>query len=73
MCSSDLIAASDGTRKGVNDAIFGGTKVCLTDEESITGAGFCIDPATGDTDRIGMTIQQMTGGKETDLMPWDVQ
>jgi len=67
------IENSDGTRKGVNDAVFGGTKVCLTDAESITGLGFCIDPATGDTDRIGMTIQQMTGGKESDLMPWDVK
>ena len=67
------IEASDGTRKGVNDAVFGGTKICISDDESITGVGFCIDPATGDTDRIGMTIQQMTGGKETDLMPWDVQ
>ena len=67
------IAASDGTRKGVTDAVFGGTKLCLTDAESITGIGFCIDPATGDTDRIGMTIQQISGNKETDLMPWDVK
>lgn len=67
------IAASDGTRKGVTDAVFGGEKLCVTDEESITGLGYCIDPATGDTDRIGVTIQTMTGGKETDLMPWDVQ
>ena len=67
------IAASDGTRKGVTDAVFGGKKLCVSDEESVTGVGYCIDPATGDTDRIGMTIQQMTGGKETDLMAWDVK
>lgn len=67
------IAASDGTRKSVTDAVFAGDKLCITDEESITGVGFCIDPATGDTDRIGMTIQMMDNGIETDLMPWEVQ
>jgi branched-chain amino acid transport system substrate-binding protein len=67
------IAASDGTRKGVTDAVFAGEKLCVTDEESITGVGYCIDPATGDTDRLGLTIQLMTGGKETDLMPWEVK
>ena len=68
------IENSDGTRKGVTDAVFGGSaKVCLTDEEAITGVGFCIDPATGDTDRVGMTIQQMVAGVETDLMPWEVK
>ena len=68
------IAASDGTRKGVNDALLGGTEpVCLTDAESITGVGFCIDPKTGDVDKKSVTIQQMKDGAETDLQVWDVQ
>ncbi len=68
------IAASDGTRKGVTAALLGGSSpVCLTDAESITGVGFCIDPKTGDVDKKSVTIQTMTGGKETDLKVWDVQ
>ena len=68
------IAASDGTRKGVNAALLGGsTPVCLTEAESITGVGFCIDPATGDVDKKAVTIQTMTAGAETDLMVWDIK
>ena len=66
------IAKSDGTRKGVNDAVFTGDPICLTDAESVTGVGFCIQQKDGDVDSPAMTIQKMTGGVETDVMPWDV-
>jgi len=61
------IAASDGTRKGVLDAVFAGDPVCLTAEESISGMGFCLNTATGDVDTVTMTLQQMTAGVETDI------
>jgi ABC-type branched-subunit amino acid transport system substrate-binding protein len=61
------IAASDGTRQGVLDAVFAGDPVCLTAEESISGMGFCLSTETGDVDTVTMTLQQMTGGVETDV------
>lgn len=61
------IAASDGTRKGVLDAMFSGAPLGLTAEESVSGMGFTINQETGDVDVITMTLQQMTGGVETDI------
>ena len=61
------IAASDGTRKGVLDAVFAGEQICLTAEESVSGMGFCLSTETGDVDTVTMTLQQMTGGVETDI------
>jgi hypothetical protein len=61
------IAASDGTRQGVLDAVFAGEPVCLSAEESISGMGFCLSTETGDVDTVTMTLQQMTGGVETDV------
>jgi branched-chain amino acid transport system substrate-binding protein len=61
------IAASDGTRKGVLDAVFSGEQICLTAEESVSGMGFCINQETGDVDTVTMTLQQMIGGVETDI------
>ena len=61
------IAASDGTRAGVLAAMFSGEQICLTAEESVSGMGFCINQETGDVDTVTMTLQQMTGGVETDI------
>ena len=61
------IAKSDGTRKGVLDAVFSGDPICVTQEESVSGLGFCLNQETGDIDNIVMTLQQMTGGVETDV------
>jgi hypothetical protein len=66
------IAASDGTRQGVLDAAFGGEGLCLTAEESVSGMGFCLSPETGDVDTVTMTLQQMTGGVETDIKTLDI-
>jgi len=61
------IAASDGTRAGVLAAVFSGEQICLTADESVSGMGFCINQETGDVDTVTMTLQQMTGGVETDI------
>lgn len=66
------IAASDGTRAGVLAAVFGGEDLCLTAEESISGMGFCLSTETGDVDTVTMTLQQMTGGVETDIKTIDI-
>lgn len=67
------IAASDGTRKGVLDAVFSGEPISLSAEESISGFGFTISQETGDVDTIVMTLQQMTGGVETDIRALDTK
>jgi hypothetical protein len=67
------IAASDGTRQGVLDAVFAGEQICLTAEESISGMGFCLNQETGDVDTVTMTLQQMTGGVETDIKTLDIK
>ncbi|PWJ50626.1 amino acid/amide ABC transporter substrate-binding protein, HAAT family [Quadrisphaera granulorum] len=59
------IEKSDGTRKGVNDAIFSGEGVTIPAADSVTGKEIKIDPKTGDTDARDVTIELVTGGKET--------
>ena len=61
------IAASDGTRQGVLDAVFSGEQICLEETESIAGMGFCINQENGDVDTVVMTLQQMVDGAETDV------
>ena len=63
------IAASDGTRKGVRDAAFSG--VTVSADESVIGKEFGVDK-TGDVTVRDMSIQLLTGGVETFLMPWPV-
>ena len=59
------IAKSDGTRKGVTDAVFSGTGIDIPADQSVTGKEIKIDPATGDTNAKDITVELVTGGKET--------
>ena len=59
------IAKSDGTRKGVNDAVFSGAGISIPQAESVTGKEIKIDPATGDTSAKDITVEEVKGGKET--------
>ena len=63
------IAASDGTRKGVRDAAFSG--ITVSAKESVIGKEFGIDK-NGDVTVRDMSIQLLTKGVETFLMPWPV-
>ena len=65
----EAIENSDGTRKGVTEAAFSG--ITVSAEESIIGREFGID-ANGDVTVRDMSIQLLTGGVETFLMPWAV-
>jgi branched-chain amino acid transport system substrate-binding protein len=67
------IAASDGTRKGVRDAVFTGAGISLTADESVLGKSATIDPATGDINAIDITIEVVKDNKETTLKAWTVQ
>ena len=67
------IAASDGTRKGVRDAVFTGAGISVSADESVLGKELTIDPATGDTTAIDITIEVVKDKKETTLKAWTVQ
>ncbi len=68
----DAISRSDGTRKGVTDAIFGGSGVTIPAEESVIGKEIIIDPATGDSNNKDISVLRMTDGQEALEMPWPV-
>lgn len=64
------IAKSDGTRKGVTDAIFSGAGITIPANESVLGKSVTIDPKSGDTNAIDITIEVIKGGAETTLTAW---
>ncbi len=61
------IAKSDGTRKGVTDAVLSGEGITIPAETSVTGKEIKIDPKTGDLTSQDVSILQLTAGKETFL------
>ena len=58
------IAKSDGTRKGVNDAVLTGEGITIPAAESVTGKEIKIDPASGDTTARDLTVEIVKDGKE---------
>jgi branched-chain amino acid transport system substrate-binding protein len=65
------IEASDGTRKGVRDAAFGG-KINIPAEKSVIGKAFTLSTETGDINVLDMSVQILKGNKEEFLKPWPV-
>jgi branched-chain amino acid transport system substrate-binding protein len=62
----EAIKKSDGTRKGVTDAVF--TKgVSVPAADSVLGKDITIDPKTGDVSAKDITIEQIKNQKETFL------
>ena len=60
------IEASDGSRKGVNDAVF--TKgITVPASESVIGKELKIDPATGDVNAKDITVEVIKNNAETFL------
>jgi branched-chain amino acid transport system substrate-binding protein len=59
------IAASDGTRKGVNAAVLSGSGVTVPADQSVTGKEIKIDPATGDITSHDFSILEVKSGVET--------
>jgi len=64
------IAASDGTREGVRNAVFSGSGITIPADASVLGKSITIDPATGDVDAIDITVEIVKGGAETTLQAW---
>jgi branched-chain amino acid transport system substrate-binding protein len=59
------IENSDGTRKGVTDAVFGGAGITIPADQSVIGKEIIIDPKTGDTNNKDISILQLKSGVET--------
>jgi branched-chain amino acid transport system substrate-binding protein len=59
------IEKSDGTRKSVNDAVFSGEGITIPADKSALGKEIKIDPATGDTSAIDISILVLKGDAET--------
>jgi branched-chain amino acid transport system substrate-binding protein len=58
------IEKSDGTRKGVTEAVLSGDGITIPADQSVIGKEIRIDPATGDTTALDLTIEIVKGGKE---------
>jgi branched-chain amino acid transport system substrate-binding protein len=67
------IAKSDGTRKGVNDAVLSGEGITIPADQSVTGKEIKIDPASGDTTARDLTILTIKDGKETFVKAQSIQ
>ena len=67
------IAASDGTRKSVTAAVFGGTGISIPASASVLGKALNIDPKTGDVDAKDITIEIVKGNAETTVRAWTVK
>ncbi len=61
----EAIEKSDGTKKGVRDAVFEGEGITVPAEESATGKEIVIDPATGDTTAKDVSVLIGKDGKQT--------
>jgi branched-chain amino acid transport system substrate-binding protein len=69
----DAIEKSDGTRKGITDAVFSGEGIKIPAEKSVLGTEIVIDPATGDKAGADVTVLKMTGGKEVKETLWQLK
>lgn len=67
------IKASDGTRAGVTNAVLSGSGVTVPADISALGSEIHLDPATGDTTALDMTILGVVGNVEKTIMPWVIQ
>jgi branched-chain amino acid transport system substrate-binding protein len=67
------IANSDGTRKSINAAVFGGTGISIPANSSVLGKDMRIDPKTGDVDARDITIEVIQANAEKTLQAWTVK
>jgi branched-chain amino acid transport system substrate-binding protein len=67
------IAKSDGTRKGVTNAIFSGSGITIPAKISVLGKALSISTLTGDTLAKDVTIEIVKGGQETTVKAQSVK
>jgi len=61
------IENSDGTRKGVTDAVFSGSGITIPANVSVIGKDITIDPKTGDVSAKDITVEVIKNNQETFL------
>lgn len=66
------IEKSDGSRKGVTDAVFAGSGISIPASTAMLGKDVSIDPKTGDISVRDISVEVVKGGKEEFLKPWPV-
>ncbi|MBT0768882.1 branched-chain amino acid ABC transporter substrate-binding protein [Kineosporia sp. J2-2] len=69
----EAIEKSDGTKKGVRDAVFEGDGITIPAEESATGKEIHIDPASGDTTAKDISVLQEQDGAQKFLKAQPVE
>ncbi|GLY30656.1 branched-chain amino acid ABC transporter substrate-binding protein [Kineosporia sp. NBRC 101731] len=69
----EAIKNSDGTKKGVRDAVFEGAGVTIPAADSATGKDIKIDPATGDTTAKDISVLQEQDGEQKFLKAQPVE
>lgn len=67
------LAKSDGTRKGVTNAIFSGAGITIAANASVLGKALTISTLSGDTLAKDITIEVVKGGQETTVKAWTVK
>lgn len=67
------IAKSDGTRKGVNNAVFSGAGISIPAKQSVLGKELKISTLSGDTLAKDITIEVIKNNDETTLKAWTVK
>jgi branched-chain amino acid transport system substrate-binding protein len=67
------IAKSNGTRKGVTNAIFSGSGITIPAKTSVLGKTLTISTLTGDTLAKDVTIEIVKGGQETTVKAQSVK
>jgi branched-chain amino acid transport system substrate-binding protein len=66
------IEKSDGTRKGVRDAVFEGEGIAVNASTAVLGKDIKIDPKSGDVSVRDISVLQMKDNKEGFLKAWPV-
>ena len=66
------IEKSDGTRKGVRDAVFEGSGISFDAGTAMIGKALSIDPKSGDVSAKDISVELVKGGEETFLKAWPV-
>jgi branched-chain amino acid transport system substrate-binding protein len=66
------IEASDGTRKGVRNAVFEGAGITIPASKAMLGKEIKIDTKSGDVNAKDISVLLMKSGAETLVKPWPV-
>ncbi|HKS44872.1 MAG TPA: branched-chain amino acid ABC transporter substrate-binding protein [Amycolatopsis sp.] len=66
----EAIAKSDGSRKGVRDAVFEGSGVSVAADKAAVGKAITIDPKTGDASVKDISVLNLKDKQEAYLKAW---